>query len=488
MSKRVIVIGGGIAGLSTGCYCAMNGFDVQIFEMHNIPGGLCTAWKKKGYTFDLCVHWLVGSSPRNSLHRVWEELGLIQGRQFRNYGHFSRAIDDEGNEFVAYTDPDRLEEEMLRLAPQDSGLIKSFTEDLRTLSKHEVPFESPSLFSLLRKLPLYRLFPKYSLPVQEFAGKIGSPVLRRLFTAALQWHEMSLIFLMMTLAWMSNGAASYPIGGSLPLAKSIEERFLKLGGKISYRMKVSKIIVENDRAVGVKLADGMEQRADIVISAADGHSTIFEWLDGKYVNDEIRGYYDKLPVFPPLVFVGLGVAADFTREPILTSYPLKNPIRIGNSEHERIALRNHSLDPTLAPAGKTVLSMMIPTDYDYWEQIGQDREKYDAEKARLEEAVINAVAERYPDIRSKIEAVDVATPVTFVRYTGNWRGSYEGWQFTRDTMRLNMKPTLPSLSNFYMAGQWLAPGGGLPGAVLSARRTVKLLCKNEKIPFKTNTP
>jgi phytoene dehydrogenase-like protein len=131
---------------------------------------------------------------------------------------------------------------------------------------------------------------------------------------------------------------------------------------------------------------------------------------------------------------------------------------------------------------------MIPTDYVFWEEIGQDREKYDAEKAHVQEAVINAVVERYPDIRSKIEAVDVATPLTFVRYTGNWRGSYEGWQFTRETMRLNIKPTLPSLFNFYMAGQWLSPGGGLPGAALSARRTVKLLCKNEKIPFKTSTP
>lgn len=131
--------------------------------------------------------------------------------------------------------------------------------------------------------------------------------------------------------------------------------------------------------------------------------------------------------------------------------------------------------------------MMIPTDYDYWKEIGQDKEKHDAEEAHVEEAVVNAVAEPYPDIISKIEAVDVATPLTSVCYTGNWRGSYEGWQFTRETMRLNIKPTLPSLSNFYMADQLLASGGGLPGAAFSARRTTKLLCKNEKMPFKTNT-
>ncbi len=488
MSKRVIVIGGGIAGLSTGCYSAMNGFDVQIFEMHSKPGGLCTAWKRKGYTFDLCIHWLVGSSPRSSMYGVWNELGVIQDRQFHNYEYYAHAVDKEGNEFVVYTDPDRLEEEMLRLAPEDSKLTRSFTGDLHTLSRYDIPFESPSLMGLLRKLSLYKLYPKYSMPVEAFAGRITNPVLRNLFTAALKWHEMSLIFVMMTLAWMSNGSASYPIGGSLPIARAIEERFIKLGGKISYKSKVSKILVENDGAVGVRLADGTEQRADIVVSAADSHSALFEWLDGKYIDDEVRGYYQKLPVFPPLVFVSIGVATDLAKEPITTSFPLRNVFKIGESEYKRITVRNHSHDSTLAPAGKTVLSTMIPTDYDYWKEIGQNKEKYDAEKAHVEEAVINAVAERYPGIRSKIEAVDVATPLTFVRYTGNWRGSYEGWQFTRDTMRLNMKSTLSSLSNFYMAGQWLAPAGGLPRAALSARKTVKLLCKNEKIPFKTSTP
>ena len=106
----------------------------------------------------------------------------------------------------------------------------------------------------------------------------------------------------------------------------------------------------------------------------------------------------------------------------------------------------------------------------------------------LFKSIIDTVSERYPDIRSKIEIVDIATPLTFVRYTGNWRGSYQGWQFTRETMRLNMKATLPGLSDFCMAGHWIAPGGGLPRAALSAPRTIKLLCKNESIPFRTATP
>ena len=64
---------------------------------------------------------------------------------------------------------------------------------------------------------------------------------------------------------------------------------------------------------------------------------------------------------------------------------------------------------------------------------------------------------------------DVATPMTWERYTGNWRGSYEGWQFNTSSFTSSMKKTLPGLDNFYMAGQWVNPGGGMPTAAMSGR-------------------
>lgn len=131
---------------------------------------------------------------------------------------------------------------------------------------------------------------------------------------------------------------------------------------------------------------------------------------------------------------------------------------------------------------------MIETKYDYWAKLKDKREEYLAEKKNIEEAVINAVSELYLGIEDKIEVVEVATPLTFVRYTGNWKGSYEGWLWTKDTYSLQMPQTLPGLSNFYMAGQWVSPGGGLYGAATSARRAVKFICKNEKKHFKSTKP
>lgn len=69
--KSMIIIGAGFAGLAAGIYGRINGYNTEIYEMHNLPGGLCTSWKRKGYTFDACIHWLVGSSPESSFNYIW---------------------------------------------------------------------------------------------------------------------------------------------------------------------------------------------------------------------------------------------------------------------------------------------------------------------------------------------------------------------------------------------------------------------------------
>jgi phytoene dehydrogenase-like protein len=104
MAKKVIIIGAGIAGLSAGCYARMNGYDAEIFEAHTQSGGLCTAWERKGYTIDGCLHWLTGSNPNYSFYQVWAELGAVQGRRMINHEVFSRITGADGKVFIVYCD------------------------------------------------------------------------------------------------------------------------------------------------------------------------------------------------------------------------------------------------------------------------------------------------------------------------------------------------------------------------------------------------
>ena len=181
--------------------------------------------------------------------------------------------------------------------------------------------------------------------------------------------------------------------------------------------------------------------------------------------------------------MSLGVKGDFSKEPHSQSFPLRKPIDVAGERFGRITLTNHSFDRTFAPAGRSVLSVMIPAKFETWEKLGVDKKRYLAEKKKIAEAVSGALAERYPGISSKVEAVDVATLLTFARYTGNWKGSYEGWLLNRKTMLKRLPLTLPGLAGFYMAGQWVSPGGGLPGAAIPARLTIRRICRDEKVRF-----
>jgi phytoene dehydrogenase-like protein len=269
------------------------------------------------------------------------------------------------------------------------------------------------------------------------------------------------------------------------LIDTVVKKYIKLGGEIHFHKKVEKIIVEKDQAAGIKLTDGSEVRGDIVISAADGHKTIFEWLEGKYLNNRIRKVYDSLILFPPLVYVSLGISANYADQPHSLSFTLKRPIVIGPDEIKILFFKNYSFDPSFAPPGKCVFTLMLSTSFDYWNGIKEYRELYLSEKKRIGEEVVKALGDLYPDLPGQVEVMDVATPMTFVRYSGNWRGSYEGWLFDKQALALRCPQTLPGLKNLYMVGQWVSPGGGLPSGPISARSAMKKICKTQKKKFVT---
>jgi len=501
MSKSIIIIGAGIAGLSAGCYGQMNGYRTQIFELHDKPGGLCTSWKRKGYTFDGCIHWLVGSKAGSSFNRVWQELGALQGRQVVDHEVFIRAEGEGDKAFILYTDIDRLEQHMKELAPVDAKVIEEFCNATRRFTGFgEMMGDSTGISRLLtmikaipKMLPTMGALRKYSrTSVQDFCARFTDPFLRQAFGGLFDIPDFPVAGLMMTLAWMHNRDAGYPIGGSLAFAQAIERRYLDLGGQIHYRSRVEKILTENDRAVGVRLVDGTEHRADAVISAADGRATIFDMLEGRYVSDKVRGYYDELPIFQPIIQVSLGVARDLADQPSTVSFPLAQPITIAGEVQGRMAMRHFCYDSTVAPAGKSVVVVTFVSNYGYWQGLYQDRERYDAEKKDIAIKVIGQLEQRFPGISEQVEVVDVATPMTYERYTGNWQGSMEGWLITTETMSMTMgkgmEKTLPGLEDFCMAGQWVEPGGGLPPAATSGRDAIHMICKRDKRRFVAQVP
>jgi len=461
----------------------MNGYESQIFEMHDKPGGVCTSWERNGYTFDGCIDWLTGTNPSDPFYQIWQELGALQGRSIVNHDELMRIKSTSGRTLSIYANVDRLEQHLKEIAPVDAMVIGEFCQTIRQISQ-EGGFQR--LFMSVRSdntdIPQW-----VRGTVEEFASRFQDPFLRETFLQGFgNMGGMLFLLLYLTLQNMKDGG--YPIGGSLSFARAIEQRYICLGGELHYGTRVERILVEHERAVGVRLHNGIEYRAGRVISAADGHATIFEMLEGKYLDDEIRGYYDTWPVFPPLIQVSLGVARDFSAEPPHISLPLQEPIAIGGKTLSQLDLKHYCYDPTMAPAGKSALVLWIGSDLNYWTKIAADHERYEETKRATAQTIIAQLEKHFPGLTRQVEVVDVATPLTYERYAGLWRGAYEGWLPTNKTLETPMRTTLPGLQNFSMVGQWVNPGGGLPPAALSGRTMIEALCKQDGRSFTAQVP
>lgn len=496
-NKKVLIIGAGIAGLSAGSYLQRNGYDTTIFELHSQSGGLCTAWKRDDYTFDYCIHWLMGTKPNTEFDLLWDELGALYNEdgkkmEIRNFEEFSRIELSGGEELRFYADADRFGKELKRLAPDDTKLIDDLVEDLKHISKLRMPAENEKQNSLkkitffLSNFNVLRRFLKHmKTPLSEYAQKWKSRYVREAFLSIIP-PEWSLASLTMGLAMQHTKAAGYPVGGSLQFAQNIERGHLELGGKIRYRAFVEEIIVKDNRAVGIKLSNGEEVFGDYIVSAADGHSTLYDMLKGQYITPKLKKIYDSFPLFPSSIFVGIGVNKELSHLPpnscILTDKPLVLP---DGSTHTHLSTTVYNFDPTLAPEGKTILTVILNTWNDqYWSDLAKNnRSKYNNTKEEIRELILEQVTSHFPDIKDSIGVVDVSTPHTVKRYTNNWHGSYEGFAVTPKALMSKLPKEVPGLKNFYMIGQWTTPGGGIPPAALDGRNIAIQLCKKDRKRF-----
>lgn len=494
MKEKVIIIGGGVAGLSAGIYSAMNGFDTEIIEMHSVAGGQCTAWDRNQFRFDYCLHWLVGTA-KGPFHDIWKETNVLnENTVIIDHEVHSQIFDNKGNKFFIYADVDRWEKYLLELAPEDEKPIRKMCKEMRKGALLEPFVLPPELRSPLeyikllpKMLPLAMVVNKYGrMTCTEYFDKLNfkSDKIKSALYSMYGGRNFSALAFVFMLGWFNQKNAGYVKGGSYPLAQRMVEKYTSLGGKLTYKKKVEQIIVVNDTAKGVMLTDGTIKTADYVISAADGHSTIFKMLGGKYVSKEIDHAYKNWELFPPLVQVSFGVNKEVKADsPIILDFTPGTTIGMTELEFG-FSLMNYSYDDTMAPKGKTTMVMRYESAWKLWENL--DGEAYKKEKEQIKKDAVQCLEKIYPGISEYIEVIDVATPKTDVKYTGVKDGAYEGFMPSKENMMKALKSQLPKLQNFYMAGQWLFPGGGLPPSAQSAKWAVQMICRKNNQKFVTN--
>lgn len=527
--ETMLIIGAGLGGLSTGCYAQMNGYKTHLLEMHEIPGGCCTSWEKGKFTFDWCVSWLLGSGPGNEMYDVWREIGGLDGKQIRHPEVFNIVTTASGDSVRFYSAPDKLEKHLCEISPEDTKLIKNFCKGLRQFIKclKAYPFLKPvglmkwheKARMLASFIPHFNLIRKtISTLMTDYSANFKSPVLQEAFNFILyeKHPNFPVLPFYFQLASHATHSAGVPEHGSLGLARSIEARFLKLGGKVSYNTKVEEILVENNTAVGVRLSNGETLFADIIVSASDGYNTVMRMLKGKYLNDTYRKLYTECITKPDLVFPGyftlfLGLEKHFAEGEYCTTYILPEDLaeQLIGIRHASINVQfRNALYPELSPRDTSIIYLSYFCDIAPWRELAEGEEQvsrdfkgehihtlpvkrgraYQLAKKQVASLLIDFLEEKFPGLRDAISTRDIATPLTQVRYTGNYDGSVLGWQpfvESGESLEEEVKrsgPGLPGLQNFYFSGVW-ATTGGLIRAATAGRHVMQFICKDDNKAF-----
>jgi phytoene dehydrogenase-like protein len=480
--KKVIVVGAGIAGLTAAIYAQRSGFEVTLCEQHSIPGGMCTSWKRKGYLFEGAVHWLTGSSPQTELYQVWEETGALGDKVKIFLDNIFYSIEWEGKTFSLYRGIEKTAEQLLALSPADEKKIRRLVRDVKAASRLQMPItdingvkaQDPkrmSLGMLFKMIPAFPVMAKLSkISCDNYLAQFEHPAIRKLFGRVPgNYAANSLIF---TLATLNTGDGGYPEGGSLVMTGRMADTFKSLGGTLLLNTKVKKVIIKNG-AVSDVMLENATLSADAVIVAQETVAALDQLFD---TPPQDRWLSELRATTKPSLctFIGIGVRAELPA--IIPVWQLDEPITYAGKTVTELGFHSYARYAGYAPEGGCALTTAFMDDtYDFWKK-AKEEGRYDEEKQKLAGQISRAFCKKFPQVLGNIEVIDIATPLTYERYTGAWRGSWMSVTGPGDKMKI-YSGEAASVQGLYFAGHRLMPPGGLPVALDTGRRAAQLVCR-----------
>jgi len=488
---KITIIGGGISGLTAGIYAMKAGFDAEIYESHTTAGGLCSGWKRNGYPVAGGVHWLTGVNKNSALHKMWEDIDAInENTEIYNHDVLVSCKNEETYHHI-YTNLTKLEEEFLSISPEDAEATKELIRAIKIHQGLPVPVEKPidfmeemeKLIFFLPYMKAEKAFPTAGISISDYASRFSSAVIRELLFSVFPKTDISVQTLFKWLAINCSGDAGFPISGFGAMAQRIKNKFEKLGGKIFFDSKVRKIIVTNRVTTGVELENGTTVSTDYVVSTASPDVLYSDLLDNEYKDLYFEKRFGSSTDHPTLslTLIPLLIDMDMSKFPKRLFFTPKHAILMNNTEIKHLKINHYGFDSTFCQNGKTLAEVFLHySEYEYWRDLkASSPQKYKEAKEKIAEHIIAEIEIIYPETQGKIKLLDVATPLTFQRYTSNFRGSYVPFCITPNIEYENHSGVVPGVKNLYLAGQWVFPDGGLPMAAIGGKYAVQRICNQE---------
>jgi len=493
-----IVIGAGNAGLTAATSLQRGGANTLLLERHNIPGGCATSFVRGEFEFEVALHQLSGLGTEKRpfiMRKIFSDLGVMDKVEFVQEHQLYRLVVPGEIDTTLPASWTGLRKKLQADFPEESENIERFMvlcekitlEAFMTLPKARKAndesvlkascpnyvkygmrsskfvfdefFSDEKLKTILGAYWCYIGVPPKDIPFPDLAMMIYA------YAAFKPWHIK---------------------GGSQAMSSALLESFIEAGGEVRFNCGAEKILTNGDVVRAVVTEDGEEISCSAVVSNASSIITYNELLDHDEPPVEVRDDFKSRRMGTSAFVMYMGL--DCTPEELgVTS--ASNFICNSQDEelmHDGMQTMNEPVagmltcynfdDPSFAPEGKSVVSLVCLQYGDLWKDIPE--EKYAQTKYEFSEKLMDVVAQAFPKIRDHIEEVEVATPLTMMRYLNTPDGAIYGFKQNPQDSEL-FRERLDSISGLYMAGCWNNMGGFQP-TYMAGSSTARAVLKRMK--------
>ena len=481
---KILIIGGGVAGLSAGIYAQMKGHQAIICEKHFIAGGNLCGWDRAGYHIDNCIHWLTGTNPVTKTYKMWEELGALGGVEvFQGESLFT--CERDGKRISLFKDIERMKNEMLALSPDDKKEILSFIHAVKAFQgfcgiageNHNEKIKPLQAIAAIPGLLKY-----YRLTTGELSKRFSHPLLQ-FFFKAFWGDDFSSLALVMVCAHFCGENGGIPKGSSCAMAERMTERFQSLGGTLLLKKEVVGIHACEGKAATVSFADGTSMEADYVVMTADPASFFGKRIDLPMPKQLEKNYRNQR--FQRFSSYQCAFSCDLAELPFSGDVIFEIPKEYHEFLHtDRLIVREFSHEKDFAPEGKNILQTMTFVMEDEAKSFialrEQDRKAYHEKKKEMAEILLHLIEDQFPQMKGALQYVDMWTPATYRRFTGSDMGSFMSFVLPSKALPLCVSNRVKGVSNVILATQWMQAPGGLPIAAEIGKNAVETIVKEEQ--------
>jgi prolycopene isomerase len=479
-SYDIIIIGSGIAGLTAGAFLAKKGKKVLILEQHDRVGGYAQSFTRHNIVFNSSVHFTGGwesmDNPRKGvLHNTLDLLGVSDKCRFAPLDPFVKVITPQSS-FDIPSGIKPFIETLIRLSPSEEKKIRWMAKLAITISDQ------------IRKLPYkMNLFDYILMPLRfPHICLYGNKTLQTILDSTFSNNTIKLAFGLLSFCFGTpisrvsfifwthlfqsfiEERAGYCIGTFQNLANTLAEAVINNSGSIALNTTAHKIVVENNKVVGVIIDNNRMVHSGKVISNADLVSTYSKLLD---THKQTEPFLTRIRQMRPSASAfSVFLQTDFDVNElnaghislILSSEDLIALTDYHKSDAAAILMSIPSIsDKSAQYKGKHGITLVSLYPYTHKLTI--------TERESLADSMIQRMCDIYPQLNGHIISKESSTPHTYERYTLNQAGAMIGWEYAPDQVGFK-RPSIESpIEGLYHTGHWTRPGGGMYGAIISGR-------------------